>query len=74
MENFKIVNEDTGVTWYWEHCGMMSNPKYAKNWEQKAKEYKANGIEENKNLIVTKEYEGQGLSSQEIRKIIKEIF
>ena len=72
--DFKIVNEDTGVTWYWEHCGMMSNPKYAKNWEQKAKEYKANGIEENKNLIVTKEYEGQGLSSQEIRKIIKEIF
>ena len=71
--DFKISDEDTGEEWYWEHCGMMDDPKYRKRWEEKKAFYKKNGIEEGKNLIVT--YDEQGsLDSQKVEKIIEDIF
>ena len=33
--DFKVVDGDTGDVWYWEHCGMMIDPKYVKRWEDK---------------------------------------
>ena len=33
--DFKIEDYDTGVVWYWEHCGMMNGPQYCRRWEDK---------------------------------------
>lgn len=71
--DFKIEKADTGDVWYWEHCGMMDDPKYKKRWENKKTFYKKNGIEEGKNLIVTYDEDGS-LNSQKLEEIIKEIF
>ena len=71
--DFKIVDDDTGEEWYWEHCGMMDDPKYKKRWEEKKAFYKKNGIEENKNLIVTYDENGT-LDSQKVEDIICDTF
>lgn len=72
--DFKIEDYDTGVVWYWEHCGMMTDPQYRRRWEDKKKFYEKNGIVEGKNLIVTEDDERGGLDAAEIQKIIEEIF
>ena len=72
--DFKVVDSDTGDTWYWEHCGMMTDPKYVKRWEAKKKFYEKNGIKEGKNLIVTYDDENGGLDSGAIDDLIKDIF
>lgn len=69
--DFKIEDADTGVTWYWEHCGMMDDPKYKKNWEDKKAFYKKNGIIEGENLIVTYDENGS-IDSQKVERIIEE--
>ena len=71
--DFMIVDDDTGDKWYWEHCGMMDDPKYKKRWEDKRLFYKKNGIEEGKNLIVTYDENGS-INSQKVEKIIEDIF
>lgn len=71
--DFKVEDADTGDVWYWEHCGMMDNPKYKRRWENKKAFYKKNGIEEGKNLIVTYDKSGS-LDSQKLEEIIKKIF
>lgn len=71
--DFKIEDADTGDVWYWEHCGMMDNPKYKKRWENKKAFYKKNGIEEGKNLIITYDEDG-AFDSQKLEEIIKEMF
>ena len=72
--DFIIRDEDTGDEWYWEHCGMMNDPKYVKRWQEKKKFYEMNGIKEGKNLIVTYDDENGGLDSSVIDKMIKNIF
>ena len=72
--DFKITDGDTGEVWYWEHCGMMNDSKYAKRWEDKRKFYDKHGIKEEKNLIVTYDDENGGLDSSYIDNLIKEIF
>ena len=72
--DFTIEDPDTGDKWYWEHCGMMTDPKYKHRWEEKKKFYEKNGIKEGKNLIVTYDDEKGGLDSSAIDALIKEIF
>lgn len=71
--DFKIEDADTGDVCYWEHCGMMNDPKYKKRWENKKIFYKKNGIEEGKNLIITYDENGS-LNSQKLEEIIKAMF
>ena len=33
--DFTIEDDDTGITYYWEHCGMLHNSEYRKRWEEK---------------------------------------
>lgn len=68
--DFKIVDYDTGETWYWEHCGMMTNPLYKKHWEEKKAFYAKNGIEEGKNLIVTYDEENGAINSACVDELI----
>lgn len=72
--DFKVVDGDTGDVWYWEHCGMMTDPGYRKRWEAKKKFYEKNRIVEGKNLIVTYDDEKGGLDASEIQRIIEETF
>lgn len=72
--DFKVEDYDTGVVWYWEHCGMMTDPQYKKRWEDKKKFYEKKGIIEGKNLIVTYDDENGGLDSDKIQKIIEDTF
>ncbi|MCR5237666.1 MAG: AAA family ATPase, partial [Lachnospiraceae bacterium] len=72
--DFKVEDYDTGIVWYWEHCGMMSDPQYKKRWQDKKKFYEKNGIVEGKNLIVTYDDENGGLDSDLIQKIIEDTF
>ena len=72
--DFKILDGDTGKVWYWEHCGMMTDPRYRKHWDDKKKFYEKNGIVEGKNLIVTMDDEQGGLDASEIDELIKETF
>ena len=72
--DFSVIDGDTGIKWYWEHCGMMSDPIYKRNWEDKKEFYRKNGIVEGKNLIVTYDDEKGGLDSYEIDQLIMDIF
>ena len=33
--DFKVVDEDTGEEWYWEHCGMMNDPNIGNDGKRK---------------------------------------
>ena len=72
--DFTIKDPDTGEVWYWEHCGLMSDKDYVKRWRKKEKLYAEHGITQDTNLIVTEEYRGEGLDTQEIDALIKEKF
>ena len=72
--DFKVEDYDTGIVWYWEHCGMITNPQYHKCWEDKKRFYEKNGIIEGKNLIVTYDDERGGIDTDLIQKIIEHTF
>ena len=80
IPDFTIIDEDTGLNYYWEHCGMLTEPTYRKRWEEKKKWYYQNGIlplEEgggpNGTLIVTEDSPNAGLSLPAIEQIINQI-
>jgi hypothetical protein len=31
-----IEDDDAGITYYWEHCGLLHDPAYARRWEHEA--------------------------------------
>ena len=48
----------TGKQVYWEHLGMISDPKYAQNWAIKNHTYRQHGISEGNGLIITQDVNG----------------
>jgi ATP-dependent exoDNAse (exonuclease V) alpha subunit len=72
--DFTITDPDTDQVWYWEHCGMMTDPKYRKRWEDKKAFYAKCGIREGENLIVTYDDEKGGLDTDSIDTLIKQTF
>ncbi|MEQ8835642.1 MAG: AAA family ATPase [Lacipirellulaceae bacterium] len=78
--DFVITDDDSGKTYYWEHLGMMSEPKYRIRWGKKLSEYRAEGIlplEEGGGkkgaLITTEEYLGEGFDSRKIDELVRMI-
>src|ERR1019366_5058311 len=66
----------SGITYYWEHLGLLSDPAYAQRWATKRKAYLAEGVQpvESANgadrvLIETTEAEGAGLDMLEIERL-----
>lgn len=62
LPDFTIENEESGKTYYWEHCGMLYDTEYKRRWDEKYKWYLENNIlpfedggGENGTLIVTKD-------------------
>jgi hypothetical protein len=75
--DFTIVDDDSGLTWFWEHNGMLSNVAYRQRWDRKLRAYRQEGIlplseggGENGTLLFTEENEGIGLCADEINKNI----
>lgn len=59
---------------YWEHLGMLSNAKYAKDWKRKKSEYETGGIsEEAGNLIVTEDKLNGAIDTRNIAEIVSEL-
>jgi mRNA-degrading endonuclease RelE of RelBE toxin-antitoxin system/energy-coupling factor transporter ATP-binding protein EcfA2 len=78
--DFTIADDDAGITWYWEHNGMLSNKDYRHRWERKLDAYRRQGIlplseggGENGTLLTTEEREGAGLSADQIKANIEAI-
>ena len=89
LPDFTIENDDTGINYYWEHCGMLYDKGYAQRWKDKYQWYLDNDIlpveeggGENGTLIVTKDEPKMledgtirgAISIPEIDKIIKDVF
>lgn len=55
--DFTFLSKKTGSEVYWEHCGMVDSPDYARNMVQKIEMYENNGIFPGEGLILTYETE-----------------
>ena len=78
--DFTIADHARGVTFYWEHLGMLDNPGYRARWEQKRAEYLECGIGSSEDgggpegiLIETRDEPGGGLDATAIASAIDEV-
>jgi len=78
--DFTIEDDDSGLVYYWEHCGMLHDPEYKARWELKLGWYKKHGIVPHEEgggdrgtLIVTRDTPAGGISSQDIVKVIETV-
>ena len=80
--DFTIEDSDSGRIFYWEHCGMLTDPDYRRRWERKLDWYTQNKIlpvEQSsahapRVLVVTEDDEKGGISSQAIKQTIETLF
>lgn len=78
--DFTIEDDDTGITYFWEHCGMLSDPSYKRRWDEKKVWYRENGILPHDEgggpkgtLIVSQDEPNGGISSQDITSLIDSV-
>lgn len=78
--DFVIADRARGVTFYWEHLGLLDNPGYRKRWERKRQEYTAAGIlpwedggGDHGTLITTRDDPGGALNAGAIARLIDEV-
>ncbi len=76
--DFTIKDADTGITWFWEHRGMLGDAMYDRKWTAKLGWYRSNGIVPddegggpNGTLLTTTETEG--IDHAQIARNIKKI-
>ena len=74
--DFTIEDDASGITYYWEHLGLLSDPAYARRWATKRQAYLADGIRPveqatgaDRMLIETRETEGSGLDMMEVERL-----
>ena len=75
--DFTIADDAMGVTFYWEHLGLLDDPGYRARWERKRAEYLACGIAPHDEgggpegtLIETRDEPGGRLDSAAIASLI----
>ena len=73
IPDFTIEDPESGIKYYWEHCGMLGDYGYSRRWNEKKKIYEKHGIVEGDNLIVTKDSLSGAIDSTEIKKIIDKL-
>ena len=78
--DFTIEDMESGLTFYWEHCGMLHVPGYRRRWEEKLRWYRTHGIlrpeegsGENGTLIVTHDEANGSIDSEKIAAIISDV-
>jgi hypothetical protein len=76
--DFTIEDDASGITYYWEHLGLLSDPAYARRWTAKRKAYLADGVRPidestgaDRVLIETREIAGSGLDMLEVERLAK---
>lgn len=81
IPDFTIEDDASGVTYYWEHLGMLDDPAYQARWKRKRDEYLAGGIvpfsrgqEAERILIETCDGAGRGLDAKAIAELIRSVF
>jgi hypothetical protein len=81
LPDFTIEDFDRGRTIYWEHLGMLTNPKYEESWRRKEAWYARQGIgrwpkvgaDPHRVLLVTVDDERGGIDSAEIEGMLREV-
>lgn len=71
IPDFTINDAESGLCFYWEHCGLLGDAAYNKRWKEKEQIYKKHGILEGQNLIVSKDSPNGGIDSAEIKELIE---
>jgi ATP-dependent exoDNAse (exonuclease V) alpha subunit len=78
--DFTIEDDDTGVTYYWEHCGMLQNRGYRERWKEKQAWYASHGIKQLKDgggskgtLLVSEDEPNGSINSAKIEALIRVI-
>ena len=76
--DFTIIDHARGITFYWEHLGLLDDPGYRARWEKKRAEYIAAGITPLQDgggdvgtLIETRDDPGGALDSRSIARVIE---
>lgn len=79
--DFTIADHARGVTYYWEHLGLLQDPGYRARWESKRSEYfaadivpLAEGGGDGGTLIETQDDPGGSLDAEAIARLIDELF
>lgn len=68
--DFTCYNSRTRKVYYWEHCGMVADQKYADDMVRRLNVYRENGIYPGENLILTFETLANPLNVKIIRDVI----
>lgn len=74
------IEDRSGQTWYWEHCGMLDQPDYIARWKCKLDWYTKHEIGRWSDarpagrLIVTDDGPAKGLDSSGIRDLIRRLW
>jgi len=78
--DFTVEDMESGLTYYWEHCGMLHVPSYRRRWEEKLAWYRTHGIlpleeggGENGTLIITRDEANGSIDSAKITKLIADV-
>jgi hypothetical protein len=78
--DFTITDHARGVTFYWEHLGMLEDTGYRARWERKRVEYLEAGIRAHGEgggpdgtLIETRDEPGGGLDASEIARLVDRV-
>ncbi len=79
--DFTIEDDDTGITYYWEHAGMMHDPSYRRRWAAKQEWYRENGVapllEEGGGprgtLLTTEDEPGGGIDASALNAFITQV-
>lgn len=78
--DFTIEDNESGITYYWEHCGLLTDGDYKKRWDAKKEWYRQNHIlpyseggGTRGTLIETRDDVNGGISSQEILHLIQQV-
>jgi hypothetical protein len=74
IPDFTIDDAESGVSIYWEHCGLPGDPGYNIRWEKKKAVYEKHGIIEGENLIVTKDALDGSIDSAGIKAVLDKYF
>ena len=77
LPDFTIEDMESGLTFYWEHCGMLHVASYRRRWKTKLAWYRSHGIlpiEEsggyNGTLIITRDEADGSIDSSKIGALI----
>lgn len=78
--DFTTEDDAAGVTYYWEHCGMLHDAAYRRRWEEKQAWYREQGVlpidkggGPKGALIVTRDQPDGGIDSPAIAALIAKV-